>query len=147
MKIAIDDSSHTEPPAITMTQVESDCVSNAGPAQSSRLTFWPKLNLVKSRVLRLKTFFHYDRSDGWLVTCKSTTQEMSVRQIDRSLPMVQTYDIYTQTHLNRSNSSVIRNPGFLTLEIIQVGTAFFNSLSWLLFGTIESILIPAIRFP
>ncbi|KAA1076516.1 hypothetical protein PGT21_010130 [Puccinia graminis f. sp. tritici] len=90
MKIAIDDSSHTEPPGITMTQVESDC-----------------------------TFFHYDRSDGWLVTCKSTTQEMSVRQIDRSLPIAQSYDMYTQTHLKRSYSSVIRNPGFLTLEIIQ----------------------------
>ncbi|OAV96819.1 hypothetical protein, variant [Puccinia triticina 1-1 BBBD Race 1] len=90
MQIDVDDSSLEEPPRVTMSQVESDC-----------------------------TFFHYDRSDGCLVTFKSTTQEIKVRQIGRSIPMAQSYDTNTQVNFNRSGSSVIKNIGFLTLEMIQ----------------------------
>jgi len=90
MKIEINDSSHLESPDVAITQVESDCA-----------------------------LFHYDRPNGWLVTCKSTTQEMSVRQIDQSTQMIRSLDPHPQAQSKRRGSSVIWNTGLLTLEIIQ----------------------------
>ncbi|PLW15762.1 hypothetical protein PCANC_13458 [Puccinia coronata f. sp. avenae] len=91
MKIDIDDSPHLESPGVTMTKVESDCA-----------------------------FFHYDRVNGWLVTCKSTNHEMAIREMDQSIRWVQSHNIDSQAHLKRSGTgSAIKNVEFLTLGMIQ----------------------------
>ncbi|KNF06119.1 hypothetical protein PSTG_00628 [Puccinia striiformis f. sp. tritici PST-78] len=90
MNITIDDSPQLESPSVNYTQLESDC-----------------------------TFFHYDRSDGWLVTGKTKTQEMAVRKIEQSIRIVQSHDVHPQAPLKRRASYGTRNAGFLTLGMIQ----------------------------
>ncbi|KAH9450082.1 hypothetical protein Pst134EA_026793 [Puccinia striiformis f. sp. tritici] len=90
MNITIDDSPQLKSPSVNYTQLESDC-----------------------------TFFHYDRSDGWLVTGKTKTQEMAVRKIEQSIRIVQSHDVHPQAPLKRRASYGTRNAGFLTLGMIQ----------------------------
>ncbi|KAI9626646.1 hypothetical protein KEM48_010272 [Puccinia striiformis f. sp. tritici PST-130] len=94
MNITIDDSPQLKSPSVNYTQLESDC-----------------------------TFFHYDRSDGWLVTGKTKTQEMAVRKIEQSIRIVQSHDVHPQAPLKRRASYGTRNAGFLTLGMIQVCTS------------------------